>query len=358
MDKNKGLRISMQYFAAGTTKLEDIIDPEVMADVISAKISSKIVVAPFAKVDNTLEGVPGDTITVPQYRYIGDAVDVAEGVEAETVKLTADVTRVKVKKAMKAVELTDEAMLSGYGDPAEQATEQLALAIAAKVDSDSMEALMSAQYIYDGSATVVSYNGVVDAVDVFGEELNSDKVMFINPRQNTQLRKDANFISADKYDGNVVMTGEIGKIANCRVVPSKKVKLNEAIPEQYAKADSSAEGAKEVVADSTSSPTSSQIKLSAVTPCVDGYEPQEGDYVVKNAAVKAGTYYLCPIIKLNADSESESDGAALTVYLKRDTNVESERKSLARKTVISADKHYTVAISDQSKVVLAKFKAK
>lgn len=36
---------------------------------------------------------------------IGDAVDVAEGVAAETVKLTTTSTTATVKKAMKAVEL-------------------------------------------------------------------------------------------------------------------------------------------------------------------------------------------------------------------------------------------------------------
>ena len=92
------------------TKISDIIDPEVMADMISAKIPNKIVIAPFAKVDTTLTGVPGDTITVPQYAYIGDAVDVAEGVAAETVKLAASTAKATVKKAMKAVELTDEAV--------------------------------------------------------------------------------------------------------------------------------------------------------------------------------------------------------------------------------------------------------
>lgn len=120
--------------------------------------------------------------------------------------------------------------------------------------------------------------------------------------------------------------------------------------------DSDAEGAKEVVADSTASPTASQIKLGSVTPCADGYTPKVGDYVVKNAAVKAGTFYICPIIKLNADTETEDETSALTIYLKRDTNVETERRSTKRCTDISADKHYTVAISDQSKVVLARFK--
>ncbi len=280
-----------------TTKLADLINPEVMADMISGKIQSKIVVTPFAKIDTTLQGNPGDTITVPQYAYIGDAEDVAEGVAAGTVKLAATTKEYKVKKAMKAVELTDEAVLSGYGNPVGETNNQIGKSLASKVDVDAMEALQGAQLVYDGSASVIKYTGVVDAIDLFDEEVNTDKAIFVNPKQVTQLRKDADFISADKYPGNVVMTGEIGKIANCRVVPSKKVPLDE-----------------------------------------------------------GGNNYLCPIIKLNQDNETEDETAAITIYMKRNVNVETERDTLARKTIISADEHYVAALTDTSKVVLAKFK--
>nr|DAX27120.1 MAG TPA: capsid protein [Caudoviricetes sp.] len=286
-----------------TTKLSDLINPQVMADMISAKIASKIVVAPFAKIDTTLQGVPGNTVTVPQYAYIGDAADIAEGVAAETVKLTASTTTVTVKKAMKAVELTDEAVLSGYGNPVGETNTQLAKSIASKVDSDAMTALQGAQLTYDGSAAAIKYSGIVDAIDLFEEEVNSEKVIFVHPKQVTQLRKDSDFISADKYKAGVILSGEIGMIANCRVVPSKKVPV---------------------------------VKVGETGSQVD--------------------CYACPIVKLNNDAETEDDAAALTIYLKRDTNVETDRVSLSRKTDISVDKHYAVALSNTSKVVLAKFK--
>ena len=295
-----------------TTMLADLINPEVMADMISAKVEEKIVVAPFAKVDNTLVGQAGNTITVPQYKYIGDAEDIAEGVACETVKLQTSTTQATVKKAMKAVEITDEAILSGYGDPVGQANDQLAKAIASKLDNDALEAITTkynestapngVQLLHDGIANKINYSGIVDAIDKFGEEVQSEKVMFVNPAQVTTLRKDTDFISADKYDNNVMMNGEIGKIAGTRIVPSKKVVL---VP------------AKDSVA----------------------------------------AHYDCPIVKLNNDNETEEDAPAITIYLKRDTNVEKERNTLARKTDVSVDKHYVAVLSNQSKVVLATFKA-
>lgn len=284
--------------ADNTTKIADLIDPEVMADMISAKIPKKIRVAPFARVDTTLQGVPGDTITVPSYTYIGDAADVAEGAEVTVSKMDTATKQATIKKAMKAVTLTDEAVLSGYGNPVGEANNQLALAIAAKVDNDALDALMTSTLAYDGSAAKISYNGIVDAIDLFEEEVNTEKVMFVNPKQVTDLRKDANFLSADKYVGqNVMVSGEIGKIANTRIVPSKKITL-----------------------DSTSA------------------------------------FYTCPIVKLEQDSETEDELPAMTIYIKRDTNVETERKTTSRTTIASADKIYTVALTNEAKVVLAKFK--
>ena len=280
------------------TKIANLVNPQVMGDMVAAKLPKKLRVAPFATIDRTLVGVPGNTITVPSYTYIGDAEDVNEGVEAGVVTLGTSTKTATIKKAMKAVELTDEAVLSGYGDPVGNAENQLALAVASKIDNDALDALLATNTRkYDSKTKAISYDVIVDAIDLFEEEVNTEKVMFVNPKQVTTLRKDPNFISADKYPNQVVMTGEIGTIANTRIVPTKKVKL-----------------------DTTSA------------------------------------FYTCPIIKLTHDDETEQDTAALTVYLKRDPNVEVDRKSLERTTEISIDEFYTVAVSDDSKVVLADIK--
>lgn len=279
------------------TTLNKLIDPEVMADMVSAKLPKKIRVAPFAKLDDTLMGVPGSTITIPAYGYIGDAQDVAEGVDVTIDAMSTTSKTATIKKAMKGVALSDEAVLSAHGNPVGEATTQLAMAIAAKVDNDCMDALQTATLSYDGSAKVVGYDGIVDAIDIFEEEVNTEKVMFIHPKQVTSLRKDPNFISADKYKDGVMLTGEIGMIANTRIVPSKKVPLDE-----------------------------------------------------------TGASYICPIVKLEEDKETEDETPALTIYRKRDVNLERERKSKNRTTEITVDEIYVAVLSNESKVVLAKFK--
>ena len=290
------------------TKLSDLIDPEVMGDMVSAKIPKKLRVAPFAKVDDTLVGVPGDTITVPSYGYIGDAADVAEGEAVTIEKMTTSTRQATVKKAMKGVSLTDEAVLSGYGNPVGEANTQLALAIAAKIDNDCMDALQGASLVYNGSAGALDYEGIVNALDLFEEEQGTDKVLFIHPKQLTALRKDADFLSADKYQGGVMLSGEVGMIAGCRVVPSKKVP-------------------------------------------VVSYDPDgEGDDAT------ADNCYACPIVKLETDPEVEDEVPALTIYRKRDVNVETERKPKVRTTEITADEFYVAVLSNEAKVVLAYFK--
>ncbi len=280
--------------------LTDIINPQVMGDMIEAKIPHMLKFTKFAKVDTTLVGVPGDTKTVPSWNFVGAAEDVAEGAEITTKKLTAASTQFTVKKAMQSVGITQESINSGLGDPVGQAESQLAKAIALKVEGDVLAAALTGSQAYDGSASVIKYAGIVDAVGVLAEEEITDKVMFVNPAQITALRKDSDFLSADKYTAGVALSGEIGMIAGVRIVPSNQIKLT------------------------------------------DGK-------------------YVCPLIKLepaSADTEyTEGELPAITIFLKKDTSVDHEWFPKKQTHDITAAKYYGVALTNASKVVLATFKA-
>jgi len=279
------------------TMLENLIDPEVMAPMISAKLQTAIVATPFAKIDTTLQGRPGSTITVPKYEYIGDAEDLAEGVKANVAQLTTDTAEYTIKKAVKQVQLTDEAVLSGYGNPVGETNNQLGLSLASKVDQDVMDELLSAQVVADGHADeAISYDGVVDAIDYFNEEENVEKVMFINPHQVSELRKDDDFKSKETYNNEVVMRGEIGMIANARIVPSRKIVAEDGV-------------------------------------------------------------YNCPIVQLRPESQTGDETAAITIFLKRNVNLETQRDLTNYTTLIGADEHYVAALTDESKVVVAQFLA-
>lgn len=285
------------------TKLNNVINPQVMGQMINAKIEALLKITPYAKVDTTLQGVPGDTKTIPSWNYIGDAEDVAEGAEVSLTQMTAATTSFKIKKAMKAVGITEEARLSGLGDPIGQAETQLAKSIAGKVDSDLLAEALKSKNIVDLSAkSAISYEGIVDAVAKFEDEEDGiEKVMFISPAQEATLLKDPMFLSADKFEAGVAVRGAIGKIAGCWVKKSKKIK-------------------------------------------------------------ESSETFTNPIIKLQPDSAeteyTEDELPALTILLKQDTRTTSEFKQRTQTTEITSVKYYGVALTNEAKVVLAKFKNK
>lgn len=283
------------------TTMAQMINPEVMGDMINAKIEALAKLTPYAKVDTTLVGVPGDTKTVPSWNYIGDAEDVAEGAEVGLTQMTASSTTFTIKKAMKAVGITQEAINSGLGNPVGQAESQLAKSITGKVDNDVLDAVLTAKNEAGDGSAAIGYAGIVDAVTKFEDEEDGiEKVMFISPKQEATLLKDPDFLSADKFTGGVAVNGAIGKIAGCWIKKSNKI-------------------------------------------------------------VAADGVFTNPIIKLEPDSAeteyTEDELPALTIFLKKDTSVTSEFKQRTQTHEIVAVKYYGVALTNAAKVVLAKFKA-
>lgn len=278
---------------ANETKLSNIINPQVMADMISAELPNALQVSKIYKVDRTLTGKAGNTITVPQWAYIGAAADLAEGVAGDISQMTATDVDYTVKKAVKNVELTDEALLSGYGDPKGEAVRQLKLAIADKVDNDGVALLTGIKKTDTGALYVeangasLTYDMICEGLDKFSdEEQGGDKILLVDQQGIKDLRRDTRFV--DKYsDAGVAMmaSGVVGRIAGCDVVISNK--LNPA----------------------------------------------------------SGTVHKAYICKPNA----------LTAFIKRDVSVETARNILTKTTTISADEHYVVAIEDMSKIAVVKY---
>ena len=273
----------------------DVFDPEVVSDMINAKVAKKAVMSGYIKVDSTLNGVPGSTVTVPRWGYIGEAIDLAEGQPIDTTKMAFTTAQYGIKKIGKGVMLTDEAQLSGYGNPVGTATNQIAMSISEKLDNDRVNVLYESKNVFDASSAAIKYTAIVDGVDMFGEEEESRKVILIHSKQKTQLRKDADFLAADKISTELLTNGAIGRIAGCDVVVSNKVKLEDGV-------------------------------------------------------------YFNPIIKLDNAAETEDDLPAVTYFLKRGNLVEHERETgVGDKIVCTA--FGMPALTNESKVVILKTKA-
>lgn len=239
-----------------------------------------------------------------------------------------------IKKIGKGVRLTDEAQLSGYGDPIGTATKQIALSISEKLDNDRVDVLYESKNTVDDSGAVLKYTAVVDGVDAFGEEEDSRKVILIHSKQKTQLRKDPDFLSADKYEAGVLATGAIGRIAGCDVVVSNKITKFDT----WYKFDE----------DNGTATTASNI--SEVQKSLPG--ATIGDKVTKVSTAA----YFNPIIKLDNDSETEDDMPAVTYFLKRGNLVEHERKPGVADDIICTA-HGMPALTNEAKIVILKVKA-
>ena len=49
------------------TYLSSLFNPQVVADLINTKLTDNMVFAPLAKIDYTLQGRAGNTVTLPYY---------------------------------------------------------------------------------------------------------------------------------------------------------------------------------------------------------------------------------------------------------------------------------------------------
>lgn len=208
----------------GQTKLANMVDPEVIADIISASLAKAIRFTPLAQVYNNLQGRPGSTLTFPAFTYIGDAADVAEGAAIPLDQMATSEKSVTVKKAGKGVEITDEAVLSGFGDPIGEAGKQLALAIANKVDEDLLTAAGTATQT---ASAVVDVDTLQAALNVFSDEDDQPAVIVMNPADAALLLTDARAKSlGSEVSANSLMNGTYANVLGVEVVRSNKVAAN------------------------------------------------------------------------------------------------------------------------------------
>lgn len=235
MKKPYKLKLNIQHFATpGTTKLVNLIDPEVMGDMISAQLPDALKFTGIAPVDSTLAGQPGSTIKYPRFKYIGAAEDVAEGEAIQYSKLETDSAEYTIKKAGKGVEITDEAVLSGYGDPVGEAQKQVRMSIAEKVDNDVIAELRKAPLVVNAAIDVNIIDKLestfTDAPDSYEDTLSTG-VLFLNYKDAAALRKAAagDFTKASDLGDDILIKGAFGEVLGWEIVRTRKLDEGEAV---------------------------------------------------------------------------------------------------------------------------------
>lgn len=270
-----------------TTKLANLLDPQVVADLVDKKLIYNIRFAPLAEVDTTLVGTPGSTLTLPWYNYIGAASDLTEGSAISTVSLTTGSASVTIKEAGKGVEITDTAILSGYGDPYGQAAMQVVTAMADKVDIDLLSILGSIAstmtHTTSASSAAIDVPDIADALELFGEDIDGQKVLLASPKLYTKIRATKDWAPASEFAAEALVRGSVGQIFGCNIIVTNRLKG------------------------------------------VAGTGLDESAYIVKPGALR--------------------------LFLKRDTLVEADRDILRRVNVLTVTKHYAAYLYNAANAI-------
>jgi hypothetical protein len=120
------------------TIITDILDPEVLADQISAKFPENLVFGATNLVDVNTDfplGSPGTTFTIPFSKRISAFADLVEGDAMVTSKLTTGKENALVLRGGGAYEVADTASLVSMKDPMSEIAGQVARRAAEYVDA-------------------------------------------------------------------------------------------------------------------------------------------------------------------------------------------------------------------------------
>ncbi|MFF7234406.1 phage head protein [Streptomyces sioyaensis] len=221
------------------TTAANLIVPEVWADMSQARFTGAVRVMGSGAVmtDDTLVGQPGDTINFPKWDTLGELDDLTEGTAMSTTVMGQRSSSATIREAGKAVEITDKALLTGLGDPRDEAQRQFGILAARKVDA-ALIAQAQADETAQGGGTPYSLttaagktkftwaDAMVPALAKFGDEWDPAEFagIFLNSAQHAEAALDPQFIDASKLGADtVVRTGQIGAIAGLPVFITNRV---------------------------------------------------------------------------------------------------------------------------------------
>ena len=210
---------------------KQVIVPEVYASLVREKITGKCKVAQFLVNLGDLHGKVGETIKFPKWGYIGDAKDwnVNTPMDVTQMKQTETSATIKAIQAP-AVKVADYDNEVELGNAIEEASNQQAIGVARKYDTDAIACALTSPLKYQlATKNTVTQDEMIAILGLYGDDRDSadfDAIVIHSSFAPSFYKMDM-FTSRERTmtkDGNgIAVNGVIGEFLGIPVVLSDRL---------------------------------------------------------------------------------------------------------------------------------------
>ena len=210
---------------------KNVIIPEVYASLVREKIAGKVKVAQFLVNLGDLHGKVGETLTMPKWAYIGDAKDwnIATPMDVTQMKQTSTQATIKAIQAP-AVKVADYDNEVELGNAIEEASNQQAIGVARKYDTDAIACALTSPLKYQlATKNAVTQDEMISILGLYGDDRDTadfDAIVIHSSFAPSFYKMDM-FTSRNltmTEDGNgIAVNGEIGTFLGIPVVLSDRL---------------------------------------------------------------------------------------------------------------------------------------
>ena len=209
----------------------NVIVPDVYAQLVRDKIAGKVKVAQFLVNLGDLHGKVGETLTMPKWSYIGDAKDWNINTPMDTTQMKQTSTKATIKAiqapAVKVADYDNEVEL---GNAIEEASNQQAIGVARKYDTDAIACALTSPLKYQlATKNTVTQTEMISILGLYGDDRDSadfDAIVIHSSFAPSFYAMDM-FTSRERTmtkDGNgIAVNGEIGEFLGIPVVLSDRL---------------------------------------------------------------------------------------------------------------------------------------
>ena len=210
---------------------QNVIVPEVYASLVREKIAGKVKVAQFLVNLGDLHGKVGETLTMPKWAYIGDAKDwnISTPMDVTQMKQTSTKATIKAIQAP-AVKVADYDNEVELGNALEEASNQQAIGVARKYDTDAIACALESPLKYQlATKNAVTQDEMIAILGLYGDDRDSadfDAIVIHSAFAPSFYKMDM-FTSRERTmtkDGNgIAVNGIIGYFLDIPVVLSDRL---------------------------------------------------------------------------------------------------------------------------------------